>query len=239
MLQVFVCEDNEIQRQEIVQLIENVILMDELDMKMVLQTDDPQAVLEHIHESKDTGVYFLDIDLGSDMNGMQLAQHIRELDPRCFIIFVTAHSELSFMTFQYKVEAMDFVLKDNREEARVKIKECLLKALERHGSQRNKSSRTFPIEVGSRKLHISCDDILFFETSDNIHKIILHAKDRQIEFTGTMKQVEQMLDDRFVRCHRSFIVNKQHIKEVNRKERTVELDNGEVCLLSVRMMRNV
>ena len=140
MLYVFVCEDHAAQRQAIVQTIQNTILIEELDMELVLGTGDPYALLQKVKGSQNTGVYFLDIDLNSSMDGMGLAQQIRLFDPRGFIIFVTAHSELSYMTFQYRVEAMDFVLKDNPAEAKVKIRECLLDAIERYALETDRKS---------------------------------------------------------------------------------------------------
>ena len=181
MLDIFVCEDQAAQRQAIVQMIQNTILIEELDMQLVLDTEDPYVLLETVSNSQNTGIYFLDIDLNSTMNGMKLAQQIRLSDPRGFIIFITAHSELSFMTFQYRVEAMDFVLKDNPGEMKVKIKECLVSALERYTLQTSKIHKVYTIETGGRKISIDYNDIFFFETSSNVHKIILHAKDRQIE----------------------------------------------------------
>ena len=121
MLNIFVCEDDAVQRKSIVQIIKNTVLIEELDMQLILDTPNPYELLETVKTSQNTGIYFLDIDLKCDMNGMKLAQQIRLYDPRCFIIFVTSHSELSYMTFQYRVEAMDFVLKDNPAEAKVKI----------------------------------------------------------------------------------------------------------------------
>lgn len=47
------------------------------------------------------------------MNGFELAQEIRKFDPRGFIIFITTHAELSYMTFTYKVEALDYIIKDD------------------------------------------------------------------------------------------------------------------------------
>ncbi len=117
MLDIFVCEDNEVQRRTIVQIIQNTVLIEELDMQLVLDAGDPYILLERVKTSQNTGIYFLDIDLGSNMNGLKLAQQIRLYDPRGFIIFVTAHCELSYMTFQYRVEAMDFVLKPCRSES--------------------------------------------------------------------------------------------------------------------------
>ncbi|MDE7272551.1 MAG: response regulator [Lachnospiraceae bacterium] len=94
MLDIFVCEDNTIQRQAIVQTIQNAVLIEDLDMQLVLDTGDPYVLLEKLKTSQNTGIYFLDIDLGSNINGMKLAQQIRLFDPRGFIIFITAHSEL-------------------------------------------------------------------------------------------------------------------------------------------------
>ena len=132
MLNIFVCEDDPVQRRSVVQIIQNTVLIEELDMRLVLEAGDPYMLLEQVKTSQETGIYFLDIDLGSSMNGMKLAQQIRLYDPRGFIIFITAHSELSYMTFQYRVEAMDFVIKDSPAEAKVKIRECLLNAMERY-----------------------------------------------------------------------------------------------------------
>lgn len=239
MLNIFVCEDNAAQRRTIVQIIQNTVLMEELDMQLVLDAGDPYVLLEKVKTSQNTGIYFLDIDLHSDMNGMKLAQQIRLFDPRGFIIFITAHSELSFMTFQYRVEAMDFVLKDNPAEAKVKIRECLLNAMERYTLQTNKTHKVYTAQVGGRKISVDYDDIFFFETSGNIHKVILHAKDRQIEFTSTIKELAGTFDDSFVRCHRSFLINKNNIREIDVKNRMIYFTNGETCLVSTRMMKGL
>lgn len=238
MLNIFVCEDDAVQRKSIVQIIKNTVLIEELDMQLILDTPNPYELLETVKTNQNTGIYFLDIDLKCDMNGMKLAQQIRLYDPRCFIIFVTSHSELSYMTFQYRVEAMDFVLKDNPAEAKVKIRECLLNALERYTLQTNKTHKVYTIEIGDRRISVDYNDILFFETSSNIHKVILHAKDRQIEFSSTIKELEKILDDTFVRCHRSFLVNKNNIQEIDTKNRIIYFINGETCLMSTRMMKS-
>ena len=239
MLNIFVCEDDAVQRKSIVQIIKNTVLIEELDMLLILDTPNPYELLETVKTSQNTGIYFLDIDLKCDMNGMKLAQQIRLYDPRCFIIFVTSHSELSYMTFQYRVEAMDFVLKDSPAEAKVKIRECLLNALERYTLQTNKTHKVYTIEIGDRRISVDYNDILFFETSSNIHKVILHAKDRQIEFSSTIKELEKILDDTFVRCHRSFLVNKNNIQEIDTKNRIIYFVNGETCLMSTRMMKSI
>ena len=61
MLDIFVCEDNAIQRQSIVKTIQNAVLIEELDMQLVLDTGDPYVLLEKLEASRNTGIYFLEI----------------------------------------------------------------------------------------------------------------------------------------------------------------------------------
>ena len=111
MIDIYICEDNQKQLNLFKKYISNTILIEEMDMKIALATSDPHALLEKILTAENTGLFFLDIDLKSDMDGLALAQRIRQIQPRCFIIFITSHSEMSFLTFQYKVEALDFIIK--------------------------------------------------------------------------------------------------------------------------------
>ena len=62
MLNIFVCEDNDMQRQIIVQIIQNTVLIEELDMQLVLDAGNPYVLLEKVKTSQNTGIYFLDID---------------------------------------------------------------------------------------------------------------------------------------------------------------------------------
>ena len=111
--------------------------------------------------------------------------------------------------------------------------------MERHTLQTNKTHKVYTLEAGGRKISVDYEDILFFETSSNIHKVILHAKDRQIEFPSTLKELTGVLDGNFVRCHRAFLVNKNNIKEVDTKNRIIHFANGETCLMSTRMMKGL
>ena len=94
MLKLYICEDIEVQRNRMQQVIENMILMEELDMEFGCVSEDPHRILDTVKETGEVGIYFLDIALGADMTGLTLAQEIRKYDPRGFIIFVTTHSEI-------------------------------------------------------------------------------------------------------------------------------------------------
>ena len=239
MLKIYVCEDIEVQRNKIKKTIENIVLMEDLDMEIGCVSNNPHTIIEKVKETEDVGIYFLDIDLGADMTGLTLAQEIRKYDPRGFIIFVTTHSEMSYMTFIYKLEALDFILKDNPEELDRRVYECILKANQRFASVNNKVQANFSVKVNEKVITVDYDEILFFETSTNIHKIILHCKNRQMEFWGKIKDIEKKVDERFYRCHRSFLVNKDNIREIDFRNRVIYMVNGDECLISTRMMKGL
>lgn len=239
MLKIYVCEDIEVQREKIQQVIENIVLMEDLDMELGCVSGNPHRILEKIKETGEVGIYFLDIDLKTDMTGLTLAQEIRKYDPRGFIIFITTHSEMSYMTFIYKLEALDFILKDDPEELGKRVYECILKANQRFASAKNKVQANFSVKVNEKVFTVDYDEVLFFETSPNVHKVILHCKNRQMEFLGTIKEIEKEVDERFYRCHRSFLVNKDNIREIDFQKRVIYMVNGDECLISSRLMKGL
>lgn len=239
MIDIFICEDNKKQLDLFTTYISNLIFIEGFDMKIVQATSDPHQLLKEILTAENTGLFFLDIDLRSDMNGLTLAQRIRQIQPRCFIVFITSHSEMSFLTFQYKAEALDFIVKDSAEHIKSKIHECLLDVNSKYTSSNNNVTRTFTINQNNKRIVIDYNDIIFFETSNNIHKIILHARKRVIEFTGQLKDIEQQLDHRFYRCHTSYIINKDNITDIDFKELLVHMNNGETCPVSVRKKKGL
>lgn len=205
-----------------------------MNIDIKISTENPYEILEYLNHIKTSGVYFLDVDLNTQINGIELAAKIREYDSNGVIIFITAHLEMSYLTFLYKVEAMDYIYKGNIETLEDRVSECLLMA-EKKLSQRQENN-SIKLKVYDKIININFDEILFFETSHNMHKIILHSHNRQIEFYGKLKDIEKDLNDDFYRCHKSFIVNKKKIREIDTKEKLIHLQNGEVCLVATKVL---
>ena len=239
MLKAFICEDNEKQKEKLTKIIKDIILIENYDIDLGLSTSDPYELIDNIKETTNTGIYFLDVDLHSDINGIQLAEKIREYDPRGFIIFITTHAEMSYLTFIYKVEAMDYIIKDNSNNIKQRINDCIKNAHDKYKTKSPELQKTFSIKVKDKIVNINYNDILFFETASTIHKVVLHSVNRQIEFYSKMKDLENLLDDRFIRCHNSFIVNKDKIKEIDKKNRIAYMINGEECFISTRGIKSL
>mgnify|MGYP001126318223 CR=1 FL=1 len=239
MIDVYICEDHPEQRKVISQYIRSAILIEEYDMKIGMETEDPEKILEAVRNSENMGLYFLDIELNTNMNGLVLADRIREYDPRGFIVFITSHSEMSFLTFQYKVEALDFILKDHPQQMQRQICECMKHVMQKYSKITRGSGKTISITRGGRRITLEYQEIIFFETSSNEHKLIVHTKNKSIEFFGKMKEIENEVGEEFIRCHRAYLVNKANIQEVNYEDECIIMKTQERCPISHRMLGQI
>lgn len=238
MLEIFICEDELEQRERLKKYIENYIMIENLDMKIAVCTGNPKEVIEYIREHNTIGLYFLDVDLQADKSGIALGAEIRHYDTQGSIVFVTTHSELTYLTFTYKVEAMDYITKDEFTDVQKRVIDCIDTANKRYNARRNGNKQRFKTKIGDKVISIDYDEILFFETSPQLHKIILHAMNRQVEFYGKLKEIVE-LDSRFYRCHNSYVVNKDNIAEIDMKKREIHMVNGEICYASSRFLKGL
>ncbi|MCL2050498.1 MAG: LytTR family DNA-binding domain-containing protein [Lachnospiraceae bacterium] len=230
MLDIYVCEDNEKHREFISNFIADYCIFRNLDAGIVLTTPYPDYVISHFADAQNPALFFLDIDLKAKINGIELASRLRNLGKKAFIVFVTTHSEMTLLTFQYKVEALDFIIKDNQSDIKKKIGDCISTVINRlYG---NSKPETIKITVEDKIIFLDMDEIIFIESTHIRHKLRLTTKKRILEFNGELKTMEEKLDHRFIRCHKSYIINKDKISSINKKESTVILINKSICPVS-------
>lgn len=238
MLHVFICEDDPRQRESMETLINKYILLGDYDMDITLSAGSPAEMLDHLKKyGSKNGLYFLDVDLQSEINGIVLAAKIRALDVSATIVFITTHAELSYLVFKHKVEAMDYIIKDSpAEEIETRVMECMKLAYTRYLGGKHSKSKYFTVKAGDQMLNIPYDEILFFETHLTLrNKIFLHTINGKVEFRGAISEVTQ-LGPPFYQCHQSFVVNIKKIERVDRGNREVEMIDGEIIPISVRKM---
>lgn len=239
MLSIIICEDDWKQRQMLEQYVKNYIMIENLDMELVFSTGNPLEVLDYVRSNpKFMGLYFFDVDLQHEMSGLSLAAEIRKYDDLGKIVFVTTHGELSYLTFTYKVEAMDYIIKDTQENIQKRVCECISIAYERSMNDRSGKKNLFKFKVGDTIRSIDVNEVVFFESSTASHKIIMHLENGEEEFYGALKDIGNQLGN-FYRCHKSYLINRDHVIKVGKKERMVEMSNGEKCLISVRAMKSI
>ena len=70
--------------------VERHVFDEDLTVKIVCAAASPYKILEFLKNNPPVaGLYFIDLDLKCDMNGIRLAEAIRKHDPRGFVVFIT------------------------------------------------------------------------------------------------------------------------------------------------------
>lgn len=169
---------------------------------------------------------FLDIQM-PELNGMEFSR-ILEGDTR--IIFTTAFSQYALDS--YKVNALDYLLKpisypDFLKSANKALQWYeLLREGQSHpeitapGTGSSRTAHTIEsifIKTEYKLMQIELRKILYIEGLKDYVKIYVEDEPRPILSLMSMKSLEDMLPtDRFIRVHRSFIVQPEKIKVIER-----------------------
>ena len=240
MLQIFIAEDDQIQRENLELLVKNHILIEGIHAKIALSTADPLEIVNHLKGHPNTaGLYLFDIDLGqSEYNGIELAAKVREIDIFGHVVFITVHSELSYLTFVHKVAALDYIIKDAPEGIGLRVKECLQLAYSQYLLGRSQEEDILKIKIGGDIRPIPYKDLMYIETTSQSNKLILHHSSGSMAFRGSMKELENGHDDLY-RCDQSYLVNVKNVKAICKQTRQVTMVNGQVVTASVRKVRRL
>lgn len=231
MLEICICEDNQALRQKISQWVGNFCLLSELDANLALSTENPLLVLEYYRMVSQAVLFFLDIDLGTQMDGMELAQKIREYHKDAFIVFFTTKSEMAPLTFKYQVEALDFIVKDGDEdEIKERILSTIRTAVARH--VKTGTGKVFQVKQDDKVIQLPLDEIIYIETTGTRYKLNLYTHQRRLSLNGELKKIEADLDERFIRSHQSFLVNRDHITAYQFPKNEFTLSDGSVIPMS-------
>lgn len=237
-MKVVICEDNTRISNQITNYINKYAYMEDNSIEIVLNSSNPFEVIEFI-ESQVVDCFFLDIDLGFSINGLDLAILIRKKYPLASIIFVTTHSKMLRLTFKYRVEALDFILKDEFENLQENILEAVKTAYDKYEKIGQQDSPKFSqLKIGEFIKNIDFNEILYFKTAETAHKITLVTLNGQYEFYQSLNIVEEN-DEKFFRCHKGFVINIDNIQEINRKLKVVRMKNGENCPIAFRRLKSL
>ncbi|MBM7699771.1 LytR/AlgR family response regulator transcription factor [Kurthia huakuii] len=233
-MKIILCEDDPQQRKKMQLLIMKYIMSTKKDVELILSASKPEEVLNYTSFQK-ADCYLLDIELNSDISGLELAKKIRNEDPLANIIFITTFAEKLKLTFTYKIVALDFIVK-NEENLEGKIIEALNSAYDKyHQINFKENTKSYTLKIGGLIKKIKYENIYYFETSTQPHRVVLSEVNGVYTFYGNLKEIESELlseTSQFFRCHRSFIINIDYIEYFDSINGIIKMKNGHICNVS-------
>ena len=186
------------------------------DVEVVAEASDGDAAVDAIrHQRPD--LVFLDVQMPS-MNGFDV---VAALDPDelPLIVFVTAYDQYALRAFE--VSACDYLLKPfDRDRLAATMRrifarrESLGEEVRRLvGHLRQSTPQQIIVKSDGRHVFIDLDEIEWIEAMSK--DLRLHLGGRTLVVREAMNSIERRLDpSRFLRVHRSAIVNRSRIREM-------------------------
>ena len=225
MVNVIICDDNNKDRNNILEVVNNYMIKNKIEHKTHVY-DDYNKKFDEIIESKiPFKIYLLDIETPSG-SGIDIARKIRQKDVDSVIIFLTVHEELGNVILKNDLMFLSFINKfDN---LKLRLNNSLKKAM-----NLLKQKRILKFADRNVIYTINIDDILYLTKESFERKTIIKTDYTEFKVSKTLTDLVEMLDDRFIQTHRSCYINQDRKVSVDKAKRIITFDNGEtIDLLS-------
>ena len=196
-MRIAICDDLNTERKKVIEAL-NLIMgnfsVNEFD-------DGYELIKSHMHMPFD--LIILDI-LMPKISGMDTARLLREKGVNTPVVFISSSEEFGVMS--YSVLAFDYILKPIDVE---RLRECMKRLL-----AQKKKKHYISVTYSGTETKILLSNIQCMES--NLRKVIITlSENREIEIVGKLADFEEyLIKHGFCRCHKSYIVNIEHIDSI-------------------------
>jgi DNA-binding LytR/AlgR family response regulator len=214
---VLVVEDESIVRKDIEQTLKG------LGYQVVSTVDNGEDAIEAASKYR-PDVILMDIMLKGDLNGIAAAEEIkRTVDVP--ILFLTAYADRGTLSEAKLAEPHGYILKPFKDvdlqtgvemalhkfgkEQEAKMENDFLRSVAEH----KESAEYIFVKHRSKLVKVDINDLLFIEALKDY--VVVHTPEHSYTIHSTMKDVEHKLNERrFMRVHRSYIVNLDAVESI-------------------------
>ncbi len=217
-------------------VLQNLLLRFCPNVELIAKCENVLQAVETIKQEQ-PDLVFLDIEM-PNFAGYEIVNFFDEVT--FDIVFVTAYDQYAIRAFE--IAAIDYLLKP------IDI-DRLKSAVARAVVQQNKKEQNDRLDIlkeslKSKELNnivvtdkgnqhiIPFDKLIAIEAQESY--CILHTSEKKFIASKNLKHFENLLSSipRFFRVHKSWIVNKDHLKTYSKSELTILLSNGLTTKLS-------
>lgn len=214
---IAVCDDDARQREYVQEIVDAWAKKND-HRTDVRQYGGTSPFLFDYAEEKDFDILLLDIEM-PQINGIELARMVRKDNGSVQIVFITGFADYIFEG--YEVSALHYLMKPVRQDK-------LFEVLDRAAANLQKTEQVILLPVDGETLRLPVSHIQYVEAFS--HSVAIVTESETIQVKMSISEMEKMLGEGFVRCHRSYLVGLKYIARLSKTE--VILDNGGTLPLS-------
>lgn len=216
MLNFVICDDNLNILSKLKTMLENIFVKNSFEAKVAFTSDNIDDTLIYIDSNK-VDVLMLDINLKAGKSGLELAEAVRKKNKDVYLIFTTGHLEYAMVAYKFKT--FDYLAKPITYDR-------LEDTVERLFEDINGLPKKY-IKIDNKNTIIDESQIHFIKRDGM--KLIFHTSSRDYDTYSSFAKLEDKLPENFVRCHKSFVVNLDNVKNMDPVTSTVYLNDDSSC----------
>ena len=217
-------------------VLENLLLRFCPDVELLAKCENLTKAVDVINQLK-PDVVFSDIEM-PNYAGYEIVNFFKEIN--FDLIFVTAYDQYAIRAFE--VAAIDYLLKPiDIERLKSSVKRVQEK---RNTSQQNERLSLLSTTLETKQLKnivitdkgqqniVAIHNIIAIEAQESY--CVIHTTDKKLVASKNLKHFETVLESlpQFFRVHKSWLVNKNYIKNYSKSDLSIQLSNGLITKLS-------
>lgn len=226
MLNFAICDDNLNILDRLEKMLESIFTKNNFDASVSFKSDNSDDVLNFISENKVDAI-MLDINLKSNKTGLQLAEAIRKINKNIYIIFTTGHLEYAMIAYKFKT--FDYLAKPITSD---RLEETIKRLFEDVKGLPKKY-----LKIDNKNTIIDESEIQYIKRDGM--KLVFHTVFHDYETYSSFNKINDSLPKNFIRCHKSYVVNINNIKNIDFVEGKVYFANGDFCEIGPKYKSNL
>ena len=217
-MKVAICDDEKIFFEQMEYLLKQIEVVSCID-----KYDDIGKLHENL-EKETYDMIFMDIAWkGKEDTGVQFATSINDRYPNIQIVFMTAFSDkYAESIFFEKVNLCGYLIKP------IKIQNLRFLVEKARKNIMHNQEEKILIKLKGNTQNVLLSDILYLESQG--HQLYIYTKTEKILMYKKLDEFEEQMNASFVRIHKSYLVNMNYIKRIERTRLT--LHNGTELAIS-------
>ena len=205
MYNVVIVEDDQMQAEAIEEMVKKSFCAGILSVTRFSSLEEFEELLKGSWSMRDIDILLMDICFGSEQPvGIDFVKKHFPNGCGTQVIYITGHIE--FCTKVYRTEHVYFLTKPVN---LAEFNEALGKAIV---NLRQSANRPIGIQMGGRVVLVAPQKISYLESDRR--KVRIHVGSEVLETYASLGQMMEKLPDTFLHCHKSFLVNMDHVAEL-------------------------
>jgi len=232
MLNFVLCDDNKAALERFEKMLNLVLENNDLDGNISLATIEGKVqtfltttTLDHV-KNNIVDVVILDIDLNTNISGLELAQKIRKINKKVYIIFETAH--LEYLLLAYKCKTFDYLPKP------ISLNNLESTILRLFNDIKQDTNKTF-IQL-TNGIILNTNSVLYIEKNNT--KLIFKTTTGEYSTYSSFNKYQDKLPPTFIRCHKSYIANVSNINHIDNTTIHFDKTNDVKCYIGQVYKKN-